>query len=199
MGKRHCIHFLAWPIISTSSLATSVRRQRHYTNCCRMTYTGVGSQSNNKLSTPSRQTSPNFMSWGFLTPQSLSRCLSMPQRVVLVLHAYRMVTLWPMPHEAMVAETWCVQIKELLSATFACRKFHDFIFGRQATIKTNHKPLTAIINKSLHSAPTRLQGMLLQLQKCDLIRHVSLATVLDPTSRNNRFSFTRFQASLGPL
>ena len=67
------------------------------------------------------------------------------------------------------AETRYAQIeKELLSATFACRKFHDFIYGRQATIETDHKPLTAIVNKPLHSAPARLQHMLLQLQKYDL-------------------------------
>ena len=69
----------------------------------------------------------------------------------------------------MEAETRYAQIeKELLSATFACRKFHDFIYGRQASIETNHKPLTANVNKPLHSAPARLQHMLLQLKKYDL-------------------------------
>ena len=99
MGQRHCINFLAWSIISTSLLATSVRRQRHFANCCGMTCTEVGSQHSNKLSTPSRQTSPNLQSWGTSIPQSLSRSLSMTQRVVLVLHTYRTVTLWPMPHK----------------------------------------------------------------------------------------------------
>ena len=45
------------------------------------------------------------------------------------------------------AETRYAQIEELLSATFAYRKFHYFIYGRQATIETDHKPLTAIVNK----------------------------------------------------
>ena len=67
------------------------------------------------------------------------------------------------------AKTQYAQIeKELLSATFACRKFHDFIYGRQATIETDHKPLTPIVNRPLHSAPACLQRMLLQLQKYDL-------------------------------
>ena len=67
------------------------------------------------------------------------------------------------------AETRYAQIeKELLSATFACRKFHDFIYGRQATIETDHKPITAVVNRPLHLAPVRLQRMLLQLQKYDL-------------------------------
>ena len=34
--------------------------------------------------------------------------------------------------------------KELLSAIFGCRKFHDFICGRQVTIETDHMPITAL-------------------------------------------------------
>ena len=64
------------------------------------------------------------------------------------------------------AQTRYVQIeKELLAASFACKKFHYFIYGREFTIETDHKPLTAIVNKPLHLAPARLQRMLLQLQK----------------------------------
>ena len=66
------------------------------------------------------------------------------------------------------AETRYAEIEKELSATFACRKFYDFIYGRQTTIETDHRPLTAIVNKPLHSAPARLQPMLLQLQKYDL-------------------------------
>ena len=57
------------------------------------------------------------------------------------------------------AETIYSQIEmELLAAVFACRKFHDFIYGRQETIETDHKPLSA----------ARLQRMLLQLRKYNL-------------------------------
>ena len=64
----------------------------------------------------------------------------------------------------------CTSRAGVLSVTFACRKFHDFIYGRLATIKTDHKPLTAIVNKPLHAAPARLHRMLalLQLQKYGL-------------------------------
>ena len=67
------------------------------------------------------------------------------------------------------AETRYAQIeKELLAAVFACRKFHDFVYGRQVTIETDHKPLISIVKKPLNAAPARLQRMLLQLQKYNL-------------------------------
>ena len=66
-------------------------------------------------------------------------------------------------------ETRYAQIeKELLAAVFACKKFHDFIYGRQVTIETDHKPLISIVKKPLHAAPARLQRMLLQLQRYNL-------------------------------
>ncbi|KAK7101996.1 hypothetical protein V1264_020291 [Littorina saxatilis] len=67
------------------------------------------------------------------------------------------------------AETRYAQIeKELLAAVFACKKFHDFIYGRQVTIETDHKPLISIVKKPLNDAPARLQRMLLQLQRYHL-------------------------------
>ena len=67
------------------------------------------------------------------------------------------------------AETRNAQIeKELLAATFARRKFHDFVYGQEAITETDHKPLTAIVNKPLHAAPACLQRMLLQLQRYNL-------------------------------
>ena len=72
-------------------------------------------------------------------------------------------------HAHTEAKTPYAQIeKELLAATFACRKFHDFIYGREAIIETDHKPLTAIVNKPLHAATAHLQHMLLQLQRYNL-------------------------------
>ena len=55
--------------------------------------------------------------------------------------------------------------KELLAITFACRKFRDYIYGKQVTIETDHEPLITIMKKPLHSAPMRLQKMKLQLQR----------------------------------
>ena len=58
--------------------------------------------------------------------------------------------------------------KELLAATLTSKKFHDFIYGRETIIETDHKPITEIVNKPLHAAPVRLQSMLFQLQRYNL-------------------------------
>ena len=67
------------------------------------------------------------------------------------------------------AESRYAQVeKELLVATFTSKKFHDFIYGRETIIETDHKPITAIVNKPLQTAPARLQRTLLQLQRYNL-------------------------------
>lgn len=55
--------------------------------------------------------------------------------------------------------------KESLAIVFALDRFHSYVYGRHVTIETDHKPLIAIVKKSLASAPKRLQRMLLRLQK----------------------------------
>jgi transposase InsO family protein len=68
------------------------------------------------------------------------------------------------------AETRYAQIeKELLAIVFACERFDTYIYGRKlVTVETDHKPLETIVLKPLHSAPQRLQRMLLRLQKYSL-------------------------------
>ena len=58
--------------------------------------------------------------------------------------------------------------KELLAIVFGCERFHDFIYGKQVQVETDHKPLEAIFRKSLNESPMRLQSMLLRLQRYDL-------------------------------
>ena len=63
-------------------------------------------------------------------------------------------------------ETRYLQIeKELLTITFACRKFNDYIYGQKIVVETDDEPLITIMKKPLHSAPMRLQKMKLQLQR----------------------------------
>ncbi len=68
------------------------------------------------------------------------------------------------------AETRYAQIeKELLAIVFACERFDTYIYGRKlVTVETDRKPLETIVLKPPHSAPQRLQRMLLQLQKYSL-------------------------------
>ena len=51
--------------------------------------------------------------------------------------------------------------RELLAIVFACQRFNTYILGRPFTMESDHKPLEIIHQKSLASAPPRLQRMLL--------------------------------------
>ena len=56
--------------------------------------------------------------------------------------------------------------KEMLAIVFDCQKFHDYIYGLpQVAIETDHKPLETILRKPLHTAPARLQRMIMSIQK----------------------------------
>ena len=55
--------------------------------------------------------------------------------------------------------------RELLAIVFACQWFKRYVLGRPFTVESNHKPMEMIHQKSLTSAPPRLQWMLLQLQQ----------------------------------
>ena len=64
------------------------------------------------------------------------------------------------------AETRYAQIeKELLAVVFAFHKFHQYVYGKEVQVESDHKPLEMIVRKPLSAAPPRLQRMLLQLQK----------------------------------
>ena len=67
-------------------------------------------------------------------------------------------------------ETRYAQIKkELLAIVFACDHFEAYVYGREAVqVETDHQPLVSIVKKPLNSAPSRLQRMLLRLQKYNL-------------------------------
>ena len=57
---------------------------------------------------------------------------------------------------------------ELLAILFAVKKFHQYIFGSDVEIHTDHRPLQAIFDKPIHSSPKRLQRMLIHLQNYNL-------------------------------
>ena len=55
--------------------------------------------------------------------------------------------------------------KDILAIVFGMEKFNHFTYGRKVTVVSDHKPLETIHKKLLASAPKRLQGMLLHLQR----------------------------------
>lgn len=67
-------------------------------------------------------------------------------------------------------ETRYAQIeKELLAIVFGCEHFEAYTYGRdRVKVETDHQPLETIVRKPLHKAPSRLQRMLLRLQKFNL-------------------------------
>ena len=54
--------------------------------------------------------------------------------------------------------------KEMLAIQFGLTKFHQYTFGRDVNVITDHKPLVAITKKPLNKAPRRLQNMLIRIQ-----------------------------------
>ena len=69
--------------------------------------------------------------------------------------------------------------RELLAVLFACEKLHNYVFGRQVTVHTDHKPLETIFQKPVSLAPARLQRMLLRLAKYNIeVKYVGAKSVL---------------------
>ena len=58
--------------------------------------------------------------------------------------------------------------KELISIVHGCIHFNQYVYGREITVQTDHKPLENILKRPLLQAPRRLQRMLLQLQRYHL-------------------------------
>jgi len=58
--------------------------------------------------------------------------------------------------------------KELLIIVHGCTRFDQYVYGREVTVQTDHKPLENIFRKHLLSAHKMLQRMLLHLQKYNL-------------------------------
>lgn len=82
-------------------------------------------------------------------------------------------------------ETRYAQIeKELLAVVFACTKFRDYVYGKSVVVETDHQPLVTILKKPIHTAPARLQRMMLRLQCFDITlvykkgKHMYLADTL---------------------
>ena len=63
-------------------------------------------------------------------------------------------------------ESWYTNIEcELLGMVAGVEKFHTFCYGWSTIVLPDHKPLASIVQKDLINAPSRLQRLLLRLQK----------------------------------
>ena len=62
-------------------------------------------------------------------------------------------------------QRWAQIEKELFAVLFACKRFHQYVYGKPVTVESDHRPLEFIFRKPLSQAPPRLQKMLLQLYK----------------------------------
>ena len=57
----------------------------------------------------------------------------------------------------------------MLAVVFGCERFHTYVYGKQFTIQSDHKPLEMIHMKNLAAAPQRLWRMLLRIQPYDIV------------------------------
>ena len=57
--------------------------------------------------------------------------------------------------------------REALGILFGATKFHQYIFGKNFLMETDHRPLVSIFEGYLNAAPARIQCIMLKLQKYD--------------------------------
>lgn len=62
-------------------------------------------------------------------------------------------------------ESYSMIEKEMLAIVFAMQRFDAYVYGKDVIIHSDHRPIQAIVKKPLASAPTRLQRMLVRLQR----------------------------------
>jgi len=83
-------------------------------------------------------------------------------------------------------DTFARSKKEMYAILYSLDRFHTYVYARHVTIETDHKPLISIVEKSLASAPKRLQRMLLRQQRYNftlIFRPGSQMLIADTISR----------------
>lgn len=55
--------------------------------------------------------------------------------------------------------------KEAAAIRFACQKFHQYIYGKELTVESDHKPLESIFRKPLDRSPPRLKRIRLDVSQ----------------------------------
>lgn len=54
-------------------------------------------------------------------------------------------------------------VKEALAIRFGCQKFHEYVYGKELSVETDHKPLETIFLNPIQNAPLRLQRILFDI------------------------------------
>lgn len=62
-------------------------------------------------------------------------------------------------------QKWAQIEKELLAIVFSCQRFHYFLYGREFTVESDHKPLETLVKRDIDDVTMRLQRMLMALLK----------------------------------
>ena len=68
--------------------------------------------------------------------------------------------------------------KELLAICYACTKFHQYIYGKDVLVQSDHKPLESIMKKPIARASPRVQRMMMRLQRYNPGKDLFLADTL---------------------
>ena len=57
------------------------------------------------------------------------------------------------------------KVQKSFSILFACKRFHQMVYGKRITVQTDNRPLVSVLKTGLSSCPSRMQSVLLQLSK----------------------------------
>ena len=58
--------------------------------------------------------------------------------------------------------------KETLAIKFGCKRFHQYIYGKEVVVETDNKPLEVIFRKNIEKAPPHIARMMMDLMKYKL-------------------------------
>jgi len=103
-------------------------------------------------------------------------------------------------------QTFALCEKELLATVFAMELFHYYVYRRGVIVESDHRPLIAIVKKSLSSAPMRMRRMLLRFPrynfqlvyrpKSELLLADTVSRAYPPSDATDDAEFTEELASL---
>ena len=60
-------------------------------------------------------------------------------------------------------QKWAQIEKELLAIVFACQRIHYFLYGREFTDESDHKPLETLVKRDINDVAMRLQRVFMSL------------------------------------